>query len=99
MKKRNIFVFATLLALFACGQRELAPSAAAVDVAAQYCARNFKPWFDLGKTCKVEEGSGKSGASCATLSQANRIIWQRWSDSDNQKCSPAELQEMQALTN
>jgi hypothetical protein len=99
VKMLTLFVFATTLVVASCGQRDTAPSAAAVEVAAQYCSRNFKPWFELARICKLDERNGKAGESCATLGQATKIVSQRFIESDLRECSPARLPEMSAISN
>lgn len=91
MKKLNLAVVTTALALMACGQREAAPSPEAIDVAAKYCAQDFKPYFSILKACNAEANSGKRGASCATSDQVDAILERRQQASGFKECPSPEV--------
>lgn len=97
MRMLIISVFVSILSLSACNQSKNETSAAAIEIANKYCARNFRPWFELGRTCKLEKKSGKAGANCDLLDQANEIVSKRFIDSQLRDCSPARLSEMKAI--
>lgn len=91
MKKLNSCVFVVAMALMACGQREATPSNAALEVAAKYCAKDFKPYDAIVDACNAEGRQGKSGAACATFNQVDAILGQRHVASGFKECNSPEL--------
>jgi hypothetical protein len=91
VKNSNIRIVSSVfaLALAACDQRGgTTPSSAAVEVAAKYCAQEFKPYDVIVDACLAEVGNGKRGNSCATFDQVDAILAQRMKASNFKECRP-----------
>jgi hypothetical protein len=91
VKNLNICTVAAVsaLVLAACDQSDKAKaSPAAVEVAARYCAQEFKPYDVIVDACLAEVGNGKRGSSCATFDQVDAILARRMKASNFKECRP-----------
>lgn len=91
MKIFSISALTISLMLVSCSQRDTVAGPAAAVVAAQYCARDFKPWLGVVDACTLEGRNGKRGSSCAVLEQVNTILEKRLRESGFKECTPPEL--------
>jgi hypothetical protein len=98
VKTLSISALAIALTLVSCGQRDTAAGPAAVALAAQYCARDFKPWFSVIDACGIEVRNGKRGASCATLDQVNALLMKRERDSGFKECGSPNMRDMAQIS-
>jgi hypothetical protein len=91
VKNLHFFVYAIALVVGSCGQRETATSLEAIQVAASYCAQDFKPYFSIIKACNAETENGRRGASCAAFEQADAILTKRRNESGFKACPFPEV--------
>ncbi|MES3022788.1 MAG: hypothetical protein V4857_14520 [Pseudomonadota bacterium] len=91
MKKLKITSLATMLILAACSERVVPTSNAAVAVANEYCAQDYKPYQSIVDACVAERKNGKRGVNCASFDQIDALLLKRKKESNFKECRPPEV--------